>query len=246
MHSSVKNLTYINNNKATDNTILLNNIIEACICSKVSRLIHCSTAAVVGNVEASSVNEETPCNPNTAYEKVKISLENIALSALSSGVDIGILRPTAIVGPRGKNLLKLIHRLKHGSKFVNYLRTCILGSMPMHLVPIEDVSAALLHLATSVTPLNGGIFIISADQDVDNNYRRVEKIVLDALDLKQIAFPCIVPPKSFLSLVFKLTNRNDINMGRVYDSQKLYDHGFKPTGSVKRAIEEFVSFGQRK
>ena len=99
----VINLVYVKGNDKVSNVTLVNNIVEACIFSKVSRLIHCSTAAVVGDIQTNYVNELTLCNPKTSYEKVKMTLEEIVLNASLRGVDVGILRPTAIVGIGGKN-----------------------------------------------------------------------------------------------------------------------------------------------
>ena len=53
------NLTYIRDDDKNSNINLVNNIIEACIFSKVSRFIHCSSASVYGDVRAQYVNELT-------------------------------------------------------------------------------------------------------------------------------------------------------------------------------------------
>jgi len=102
----VVNLIYLKDNR-TANIKLINNIINACIESKVAKLIHLSTASVAGNVKDRYINELTLCKPKSNYEKVKMEIEKIVLSGLSREFDIGILRPTAIVGYGGKNLKKL-------------------------------------------------------------------------------------------------------------------------------------------
>ena len=236
----VVNLTYIKDNDEVSNITLINSIVEACIFSKVSRLVHCSTAAVAGNIQADYVDELTLCNPTTPYEKVKIALENVILSKSLQGVDIGILRPTAIVGCGGKNLLKLAHSLMYGSQFSNYLKTCVLGKMPMHLVPVRNVVAALLHLALSTKQLDGNIFIVSADEDVDNNFQRIKEILLDELGLNCTKFPYIILPKILQALLFKFMKRNDIHMNRTYNSKKLSDYGFEPIDSVNEAVRQFA------
>ncbi len=235
----VINLAYIPDNDNLKNITLLSNIIEACLHCKVSKLVHCSTAVVVGNIKMNYINELTPCNPSTLYEQTKLELEESLLSISFKELDVGILRPTAIVGYGGKNLLKLARSLTHGNKFVNYLKTCVLGTMPMHLVPVRNVVSALLHLAFSAKKLDGNIFIVSSDEDVDNNFQKVEEILLDELGINKVLIPYLFLPKVLQSFLFKLINRNDISMDRTFDSKKLNDYGYKPVDSVKEAILQF-------
>jgi len=161
----VINLAYIPDSDKLKNVTLINNIIEVCIRSKVSRLLHCSTAVVVGNTKTDRINELSPCKPSTLYEQTKLALEVCVLSASLRGLDVGILRPTAIVGYGGKNLLKLAYSLKYGNQFSNYFKTCVLGKMPMHLVPIRNVVEALLFLSLLDKQLDGNILKVSLDLD---------------------------------------------------------------------------------
>jgi len=234
----VINLAYIPDSDKLKNVTLINNIIEVCIRSKVSRLLHCSTAVVVGNTKTDRINELSPCKPSTLYEQTKLALEVCVLSASLRGLDVGILRPTAIVGYGGKNLLKLAYSLKYGNQFSNYFKTCVLGKMPMHLVPIRNVVEALLFLSLLDKQLDGNIFIVSADEDIDNNFQKVEEILLDELGLNRV-IPYLRFPRALQSLFFKVINRNDINMNRIYESKKLNDYGFKPVDSVNDAISQF-------
>ena len=235
----VINLTYIKDNNINANINLINHIVDACIYSKISRLIHCSTVSVVGDNDTNIVNELTLCKPKTPYEKVKMEVEKIVLSGLSKGIDIAILRPTAIVGYGGKNLLKLSNSLMYGNKFINYLKRCILADMPMHLIPVRNVVSALMHLALLENNLNGNIFLVSDDRDINNNFSNVEEILLDALELENTKFPRIFIPKIFQSALFKIFKRNDLNPNRVYVSKKITDYGFKPIDTVKDAIYQF-------
>ena len=88
----VINLTYVKNNNRNANINLINDIVDACIYSKISRLIHCSTASVVGDNKINNINELTKCNPKTTYEKVKMEVEKIVLNGLPKGIDIVIFR----------------------------------------------------------------------------------------------------------------------------------------------------------
>ena len=236
----VINLIYIRDDDKNTNITLINNVVKACVASKVSRLIHCSTASVVGDVQTQYINELTFCNPKTDYEKVKFEVEKIVLSGLSKELDVVILRPTAIVGDGGKNLKKLANSLMFGNKFTNYLRTCVLGSMPMHLVPARNVVGALIFLSLLKKKLNGNIFIVSEDENINNNFKKVQEILIDELGLEHPIFPHIFLPRILQSILFKIINRSDLNIKRKYDSKKIIDYGFKPNDTIKEAIKQFL------
>lgn len=234
------NLAYMSNVGETENIGLVDNIIRACIRSKVARLVHCSTAVVVGNSKALRVDESSPCTPITPYEQTKWALEQRLLNALPIGLDIGILRPTAIVGPGGKNLLKLAEALKNGNQIVNYLKVCLLGMRPMHLVPVRNVVAALLHLAVCPSALEGNIYIVSSDEDPDNNFLRVEAILMETIGIGSRKLLPVTLPKILQSLLFRLMGLTDINLHRVYDSGKLHANSYKSVDSVADAIRGFA------
>tara|TARA_A100001015_G_C15041016_1_gene739688 strand:+ start:895 stop:1827 length:933 start_codon:yes stop_codon:yes gene_type:complete len=235
------NLIYIRDDDKNNNINLVNDIIEACIFSKVSRFIHCSSASVFGDVRTRNVNELTICNPKTDYEKIKLNIEELILKSLTTKIDVGILRPTAIVGYGGKNLKKLTNSLIYGNKIINYLRTCVLGSSPMHLVSAQNVVEALIFLALFKKRLNGNIFIVSEDESIDNNFKKVQEILIEELGLKSSLFPYIYLPKILQSLLFKILDRSDLNVKRIYDSKKIIKYGFKPKDTFKNAIKEFLN-----
>lgn len=236
----VINLAYMSNADEAENVDLVGNIIEACLRSKVARLVHCSTAVVAGNSNMSRIDESSLCTPSTSYEQTKWTLEQHVLNALPRGLDVGILRPTAIVGPGGKNLLTLADSLQNGNQIVNYLKVCLLGMMPMHLVPVRDVVAALHYMVMCPSALEGAIYIVSSDEDSDNNFLRVEMILMDALGLGRRKLLPVTLPKTIQSLLFKFLGRTDINLNRIYVSGKLRANNYKPVDSVADAIREFV------
>ncbi len=235
----VINLTYIRDNDKNTNICLINNIIEACVSSKVSRLVHCSTASVFGDIQAEYINELTQCSPKTPYEKVKMAIEAIILKASLREIDVGILRPTAVVGYGGKNLEKLANSLMYGNKFINYIKKCAMGKIPMHLVPVRNVADALFCLALTKKKLDKNIFLVSSDDDVDNNFEKVEAILINELGLKVNKFPKIFLPLILQKLLFKVTRRNNLGINSIYDSSKIREYGFKPIDTVKEAIRQF-------
>lgn len=236
----VINLIYIKGDNKSANLSLIKKITNACIYNKVSRLIHCSTASVVGDVRNRYINELSPCNPYSNYEKVKLEIEKIVLKGLSRELDIGILRPTAIVGYGGKNLKKLANSLICGNKFINYLKRCFFGKMPMHLVPVNYVVSAILHLSVQKNYLNGRIFIVSLDEDINNNFCDVEKILLNELGMTSNKFPTIYVPKILQKILSRILNRSDLNPDRKYVSINLEHNSFQPKDTIKDAIIQFA------
>ncbi len=235
----VINLAYMSGGSAAENISLVDNIIQACLRRRVARLLHCSTAVVIGAARTARVTESTPCVPVTAYEQTKLTMEQHVLSARSNGLDVGMLRPTAIVGPGGQNLVKLAKSLQHSHRTVNYLRACLFGRRPMHLVPVRNVAAALLHLAVLPGGLNGEVYIVASDDDPENNFQNVEEGLMRALGLESRKFPILPVPRQLLSLLLRLRGRSETSMARCFESKKLLATNFRPIDSVAMAVRTF-------
>jgi len=109
----------------------------------------------------------------------------------------------------------------------------------MHLVSVRNVIDALVHMS-EMSALKGNSYIISSDEDPDNNYMRAEAILMEALGLGTRKIPPVVLPKKLLSIFFKCIGRGDMNLKRIYDSRKLLDEDFKPVDSVAVAIKKFA------
>ncbi len=235
----IVNTAYIPGDSDTDNLHLINNIIDSCIRSKAKRLIHCSTANVVGAVKHSHIDESIICQPLTQYEQVKFALEEQVLKNGLDDLNVIVLRPTAIVGPGGKNLLTLVDALLKGNQLVNYLRASLFRNRKMHLVSVHNVAAAILHLAIQEPLSSRGIYFISSDEDPKNNFLSIESILRETLGLKRRKIPLLPIPLSFLSLLLKLKGRSGFNLSRTYDSKKLFSTNFIPVDSLDNAVSQF-------
>ena len=235
----VLNLVYIPSETKKINLQVIDNIVNTCIDNKATRLVHCSTVGVVGASPVNLVTEDTTCIPKSSYEKNKEILEQNLMSISSPQLDIGILRPTTIIGPGGQNLLKLANSLKFGNRFVSYMRACLFSYRPMHLVPVNDVADAIAHLAFFSSNLNKNIYIISADDDPINNFQSVEKILIDSLGLKSRFFPVIPFPFWILSFLLRLMGRSAFNMKRTYSHKKIRSINYKRKDTLVNAIQKF-------
>lgn len=238
----VVNLAYLSSKSNDENLVAMCDLADACASAHVKRLVHCSTATVVGGVQDSEITEETQCEPKSEYERTKLEIENVLLGKAANRFEVVILRPTAVFGPNGKNLLKVANDLMLGNSIVNYIRSCLYGHRKMNLVCVDNVASALVFLAEKDRPVDRQIFIISDDEDLGNNYRNIEKYLIKTLGYKDYWLPPVALPQSVLSMILKLTRRSNTNPNRVYSSGKLVAAGFKKAVSFEMGLELFATW----
>ncbi len=134
------------------------NIVEAAI-AHYCRLIHLSSAGVVGDTKEKIIDEKTPCNPDSLYEKTKFMAEKVIREAIARGLKAQILRPTIVFGtgraPGDDSFLQLIRAITVG----NY-RNISRGNGIYNIVYAGEVARAMHALDDDAIP-NGGIFIIN-------------------------------------------------------------------------------------
>lgn len=154
---TVINLAYLWNAGEAKNLAAMNNLLSACQEEEVRRLIHCSTADLVGRVRVNTVTEKTSCHPVTEYGVTKLRLEQRAVDAASRQCfDVAIVRPTAVFGSEGEQLKKLVSDLRMGNPWLNYAKSCLFGERKMNLVHINNVVAAIVFLICYPHPIGGG------------------------------------------------------------------------------------------
>lgn len=217
----------------------MNNLAVAAESARVRRVLHVSTAMVVGVPETDRVTEFSECNPITAYERQKLSAEKVLRDKLSARVDLGILRPTAVFGVGGKNLIKLVDSLREQGCFYRSVLRFIHGKRHMHLVSVSDVVDAIVFLAFSPRMLEGNVFLISSDDEPSNNYQAVDAILGAALG-KSSCGSSISLPRALLRFLLRSIGRSQSNPALVYDSSKIRLWGFKSSGDFKSSLEEFA------
>jgi nucleoside-diphosphate-sugar epimerase len=233
---TVINLAYL----GQKNLEAMTNLASACSRNRVRRLIHCSTAVVVGRAAGDQITESTPCIPTSEYEQIKLHMEKILLEAAIGRFEVSILRPTAVFGPGGKNLLKLANELLMGNVWISYIRSCLFGRRSMNLVCVENVVAALVFLMLA-PKIDREIFIISDDDAPVNNYRDVEDRLHAAFGISY-PLPRLPIPKIFLVVLLRLSGKSNINPLREYSDQKLAALGFKKPQNLEAAIDIFAEW----
>jgi nucleoside-diphosphate-sugar epimerase len=241
--STVINLVYLNARSLDDNLLAMNNLAAACAKTGIKRLIHCSTAVVAGRVDEEIVNEESIPHPASQYERNKLAIERMLLEKYSDIFEVIILRPTAVFGPGGQNLIKQANYLLQGSRIVNYLRSCLFDYRKMNLVAVENVTAALEFLIYfGMVGSKNEIFIISDDEDKMNEYRAIESLLTRSFKQKDYPVRLIPFPIFILKMLLRLTGKSNYNPYIHYSCEKLLKAGFKKPTSITEGVKQFADW----
>jgi nucleoside-diphosphate-sugar epimerase len=241
---TVINLVYMWEGGEAANITATENLISACQAANVRRLIHCSTAAVVGRVPDDNVTELTVCRPVTEYGITKLKIEDLFVMASSQAMDVAILRPTGVFGPGGAPLSKLAGDLTKGSRFKNYLKSCLFGKRRMNLVHVSNVVAAITFLIDLKTTLDGEIFIVSDDDSQGNNFVDIERTLMNSMGQSEYFFPRVGIPLAILSLILKCLGRNNVNPRCNYRQGKLEQMGFRRKVDFQEGLQQYASWYQ--
>ena len=90
------------------NATAVREIVEAAARAGVTRVVHCSTVGVHGDIAHPPANEDATLDPGDIYQVTKLEGENLAREAGTRlGIEVTIVRPTGIYGPGDRRLLKL-------------------------------------------------------------------------------------------------------------------------------------------
>ena len=239
---TVINLVYLKECSKQENLCAIANLVEVCAKAKIKKFIHCSTASVAGRVSSETIDENTVCNPWDEYEKNKLAIEELLLEKYGGLFEVAILRPTAVFGAGGLNLMKLANELYSGSRFVNYLKSCLFGSRTMNLVCVENVASAIVFLISSSKPFDNEVFIISDDKFSKNNYRYVADYLLKRMKLGGYIFPIKPLPSYFFTIFLRLMGKSNINPKRIYNSTKLENLGWERTAGFDQCLDSFTDW----
>lgn len=238
---TVVNLAYLWHENESGNITAITNLLNACKSKNVKRLIHCSTAGVVGRVSDSIITETTQCYPITQYGITKLKIEN-AIVAAKDHFDAVILRPTAVFGEHGANLKKLANDLSTKHWLPNYLKSCLFDRRGMNLVSVENVISAIVFFITLNEKMGGEIFIVSDDDSPNNNFLNVERVLLKAFGIPYYSLPRLQVPPVFLKFLLSCLGKNTINPYCNYSSNKLLGLGFKRAISFETALADYATW----
>ena len=166
------------------NVTAMQRLLETCRDSGVRKVVYCSTQGVHGNVDDPPGDENTPIEPEDYYQYTKHEGEKVAQAFIAKGMDITILRPTAIYGPGDPGrFLMLFKRVKSGMfPFFGP------GTALYHPLYIDNFVDAF-ELAAAKPEAKGQTYIIA-----DEHYYSIKTIVqkigdIMGVDLKIRHFP---------------------------------------------------------
>ena len=240
-NSVVINLVYMPKLSQEDNLKIVNNICQECERKDIYKLIHLSTAVVTGNSSTKVTTEGMLENPISDYEKSKLLIEDAINSFFYKNPEkYLILRPTCVFGTGGQNLIKLYHDLMHGNIIINYAKACLYGRRPMNLVPVLDVISVIIFLINQgKLPHNNRIFIVSNDENINNNYIYVLGRFNFFLKRKSFVPILILTPK-ILSWIFKIVGKNPSAPFQTYSEAKIKNIGWSSPTTFEIELDNFI------
>ncbi len=155
---SDKNEAYAINVKGTEN------VLNASLKFGVTRLVHCSTIGVHGNVRSIPADEETAFNPGDLYQETKLIAERHVWDFhKKTGLPISVIRPISMFGPGDFRMLKLFRMIKKG-------RFIVVGDGKALFQPayIDDVVRGFLQCLDNNKAI-GEVFIIGGEEYIPLN-----------------------------------------------------------------------------
>jgi nucleoside-diphosphate-sugar epimerase len=224
-----------------ENLALAQAVADVCAGSRAERLVHISTAMVVGRCGDRWVTEETPCRPVSPYERTKFAVETRLRRRAADACPLVILRPTAVFGRGGANLRKLSHDLVTRPWFENDLRSALYGERAMNLVPVETVVAAIGFAAASDRAITDGLYLVAADEAPDNNFHHVERVLRRALGVSASRVPALRLPPGTLPLVLRAAGRVSLDPRARFSSARLHGAGFTPPIAFADALDRYAA-----
>lgn len=233
---TIVHLAYLQGGRAR-NEAAVRAVADAALARAARRVIHCSTAVVIGPKARGTVDETTAPEPAGEYQQTKLALEALFMDALGGRVEIAILRPTEVIGPGGAGLRQLIDRVRT-QPYVSAMYAAALGARRFNYVGVRNVAAALLWLVRAPAGVDGQVFNISEDDDPANSYAAVDGIVRRALGRPARTAPARVPLGA-LALAFRLLPAH-APPDRLYSRDKIMRMGFRPVTTLRDTIEELA------
>jgi nucleoside-diphosphate-sugar epimerase len=218
------------------------NLVSAAIDARVGRFVHVGTAAVVGAVSAAIIDEETPSRPTTPYQRQKLLIESLLADGLRDRVPLVILRPTAVFGAGGKNLVKLANDLRHDSELVRWARLAVLRRRRLNLVCVENVVEAVRLIATTRQDFSGQRLIVSDDDDPMNEYESVCRFLAPGLGVRMPRTPVLPALSGVLGVLLRLRGRSLSNPQSVFTSRRLFAIGYRPAISFQEGLQRFCEW----
>lgn len=201
-------------------------LVDAAVAEKVTTLCYISTVDVIGMVRQGSVDEQTPADPYSEYDKTKYEAEEIVLRATSIPGRV-IVRPANVFDAGHMKSLAWVNRQGWSTR----LKLLLQGRERPHLVHVADVAAAAIYLSErEMTGVN--TFIVSYDDDPMSTYAGIHALISGKTKVLW-SLPAWLP--FLLRIVLK---GRAIRGDALYSSQKLLGSGFIFPSGLQRSVRQ--------
>lgn len=167
----------------TSNFTGTKNLVDACLESnnQLSKFIHISSQAAAGpSPTITPIDETYPPSPVTFYGKSKLAAEEYVLEHKNK-LNITVLRPPAVYGPRDTDILEFFRTVKKG----------IIPKMEgkdkyLSLIHVKDLVNGII-LAAESEKSAGEIYFITSNKP--HSWEEISRITLKILQKKGINIP---------------------------------------------------------
>lgn len=137
------------------------NLLSLANAAGVKRFVHCSSNAVVGEIQHPPVDETVTCRPTNIYEQTKWAGEQLALHYWrETGFPVAIVRPAWVYGPGCPRTARLFRMVKKG-RFIMFGN----GSTLRHPLHITDAVHGL-ELCARTEGIAGQVYFIAGPRAV--------------------------------------------------------------------------------
>lgn len=133
-------------------------VLEAAERHGVRKVVYCSTQGVHGHVDNPPGNEDSPIEPEDYYQYTKWEGEKVCHEFMERGMDISIVRPTAIYGPGDPGRFVMLFRMAKSGRFLMFGD----GETTYHPVYIDNLVD--LFILAAEHPAASGETYIGADE----------------------------------------------------------------------------------
>lgn len=163
------------------------NVLRAAVAHDVRRVVHCSTIGVHGDVLEIPATEDTPFNPGDEYQRTKAEAERWARSfAAAEGLPLVVLRPTSLLGPGDRRMLKLFRMIDRG-----WFVRAGSGEVNFQFGYVKDVARAF-EMALASEEAEGEVFIVGGDEYLSLN--RLAQMIAEELGVELRVLPIPLRP----------------------------------------------------
>lgn len=233
--STLVHLAYAGKNEPA----VISKLHEAAHRAGVKRVIFCTTAMVVGRTSESIIDESTKLSPSSAYELEKKAVED-AIFTKNWEMPVVILRPTAVFGPGGKNLIFAMPGF-YANDWRDRLRRFGFGRRKMHLVSVHNVVEAVIHLNQVSPDRLESIYQVTDDESrlscFSEVYREFLRFRAGGKTVPGVSGYFL--PKFALGWVLRLSGRSLANPATQFTQKRLLGTGFQPVVPLEVSLQEF-------